>query len=142
MLRTSKEPADVWVLRLSAITMATRPRCLERATALRTCAAEHISSASGSNTATLPAITPIHQAKTRHFPIIPRRFDQALPASSFSRPHARQGRVKSYLHLILQREVSAWQESEHISQVGGKLLPQVSFDQVMNGERFGEGRPG
>ena len=95
--------------------------------------AEHISSASGSNTAIEPAITPIHQAKTIHFPIIPRRFDQALPASSFSRPNARQGRVKSYLHLILQIEVSAWQESEQISQVGGKLVPQVSLDQVMNG---------
>src|SRR5947209_4883354 len=37
MLRTSREPAAVWVLRLSAITMATRPRCFERATAARTC---------------------------------------------------------------------------------------------------------
>ena len=35
--RTSREPAGVWVLRLEAFTMATRPRCLERATAARTC---------------------------------------------------------------------------------------------------------
>jgi len=35
--RTSREPADVWVLRLEASTMATRPRCSERATAARTC---------------------------------------------------------------------------------------------------------
>src|SRR5215471_21504691 len=75
-------------------------------------------------------ITPIHQAKTIHFPMIPRRFDQALPASSFSRPDARQGRMKSHLHLILLIEVSTWQESEQSSQVGGKLVPQVGFDQV------------
>src|SRR5450755_2874187 len=31
--RTSREPAAVWALRLSAITMATRPRRVERATA-------------------------------------------------------------------------------------------------------------
>ena len=35
--RTSRDPAEVCVLRLSAITMATRPRCLERATAARAC---------------------------------------------------------------------------------------------------------
>jgi hypothetical protein len=41
--------------------------------------------------------------------------------------------MKSHLHLILQIEVSAWQQSEQISQVGGKLIPQVSFNQIMNG---------
>ena len=41
--------------------------------------------------------------------------------------------MKSYLHLILQIEVSAWYQGEQISQVSGKLVPQVSFDQVMNG---------
>src|SRR5579871_1005152 len=67
--------------------------------------AEHISSASGSDTAIEPAIAPVQQAKTIHFPIIARRFNQALPVSSFSRPNARESGMKSHLHLILQREV-------------------------------------
>jgi hypothetical protein len=104
--RTSREPAEVGVLRLEVFTMATRPRCLERVTALRTCAASHISGASGSNPAIEPAITPVQQAKPIHLPIISRRFDQALPATPFSRPEPRQGRMKSHLHLILQIQES------------------------------------
>jgi hypothetical protein len=50
--------------------------------------------------------------------------------------------MKSHLHLILQREVSAWQQSEQISQVGRKPIPPISFNQIMNGERFGSGRTG
>ena len=95
--------------------------------------AEDISGTPGSNTAIEPAITPVQQAKAIDFPIIPRCFNQPLPASSFSRPDARKGRVKSHLHLILQIEVSMWQQCEQISQVGGKLIPQVSLDQIMNG---------
>jgi hypothetical protein len=41
--------------------------------------------------------------------------------------------VKGHLHLILQIEVSAWHEREQLWQVGGKLTPQISLDQVMNG---------
>ena len=85
--------------------------------------AEHISGASGSNPAIEPAITPVQQAKPIHLPIIPRRFDQALPAAPFSRPEPRKGRMKSHLHLILQIQVSAWEEREQPRQVGGKLIP-------------------
>jgi hypothetical protein len=41
--------------------------------------------------------------------------------------------VKGHLHLILQIEVSAWQKREQRWQVGGKLTPQISLDQVMHG---------
>ena len=74
--------------------------------------AEHISGASGSNTAIKPTIPPVQQAKAVDLPIIPRCFDQALPASSFSRPDARKGRVKSHLHLVLQIEISMRQQRE------------------------------
>src|SRR5207248_2492759 len=133
MLRTSREPADVWVLRLSAITMATRPRCLERATAARTCATSHLGSASRSDSAIEPAIAPVDQAKAINPPIISRRFDQALPTTTEASPEACEGRVKGHLHLILQIEVSAWQKREQRWQVGGKLTPQISLDQVMHG---------
>ncbi len=41
--------------------------------------------------------------------------------------------MKSNLHLVLQIEVSAWQEGEQINQVSGKLTPQISLNQVVNG---------
>jgi hypothetical protein len=41
--------------------------------------------------------------------------------------------VKGHLHLILQIEISAWQKREQRWQVGGKLTPQISLDQVMHG---------
>jgi hypothetical protein len=66
-------------------------------------------------------------------PIIPRRFDQALPTSPLATPQAREGRVKGHLHLILEVEVRAWQKREQRFQVGGKLTPQVSLDQVLHG---------
>ncbi len=127
------EPAAVWVLRLSAITMATRPRCLERATATRTCSTSHISGASGSDPATLPAIAPVDQTKAVDLAIISRSLDQALPTSTDASPQAREGWVKGHLHFILQIEVSAWQQREQFWQIGGKLIPQISLHQVMNG---------
>src|SRR6266566_1850439 len=95
--------------------------------------AEDISGASRGDSSIEPAITPVQQAKAVDFPIIPRCLDQPLPASSFSRPDAREGRVKSHLHLILQIEISTRQQREHVFQVGGKLIPQVSLNQIING---------
>jgi hypothetical protein len=40
--------------------------------------------------------------------------------------------MKSHLHLILQIEISTGQKREHIFQVGGKLIPEVSLNQVTN----------
>ncbi|HEX4204418.1 MAG TPA: hypothetical protein VHZ51_09520 [Ktedonobacteraceae bacterium] len=63
--------------------------------------AKHVSSTSSRNAAIKPAITPVQQAKAVDFAVIPGCFNQALPASSFSRPDARESRVKGHLHLIL-----------------------------------------
>jgi len=41
--------------------------------------------------------------------------------------------VKGYLHLILQIKISLRQKRKHILQVGGKLIPQVSLNQIANG---------
>jgi hypothetical protein len=41
--------------------------------------------------------------------------------------------MKSHLHLILQIEVSACYKCKQFWQVGGKLIPQISLDQTMNG---------
>jgi len=95
--------------------------------------AEDLSGASRGNSSIEPAITPVQQAKAVDFPMIPRCLDQPLPASSFSRPDAREGWVKSHLHLILQLEISTRQKCEHVFQVGGKLIPQVSLHQIMHG---------
>ena len=137
MRRTSREPADVWVLRLSAITMATRPRCFERATAARTCTQNTSAVRAFRNPAIKPAIAPVHQAKAVDLPIISRCFDQSLPTSTLATPGPCEGRMKGHLHLILQIQVSAWQEREQRWHIGRKLTPQISLDQVMNGERFG-----
>jgi hypothetical protein len=95
--------------------------------------AEHIGRASRSDPAIEPAIAPVQQAKAVDLPIIPRRFDQALPTATLARPHARQRRVKGHLHLILEIEVSAWHKREQLCQIGRKLTPQISLDQVING---------
>jgi hypothetical protein len=95
--------------------------------------AKHISSTSGGNAAIKPAITPVQQAKAVDFAVIPRRLNQTLSASSFSRPDTREGRVKGHLHLILQVQIRMRHQWEQISQVGGKLIPQVSLNQIMDG---------
>src|SRR4249920_3334884 len=92
--RTSREPAEVWVLRLSAITIATRPRCVGASHGSTHLLVEHIGSPSRSDPAIEPAIAPVDQPKAKDHAVIPRRFDQALPTSTLARPHARQRRVK------------------------------------------------
>src|SRR5262249_1365599 len=72
--RTSREPAGVWVLRLEAFTMATRPRCLERATAARTCWQNTSAVRPG---ATRPPSQPSRQA-TRPKPETDADYPQAL----------------------------------------------------------------
>jgi hypothetical protein len=57
------------------------------------------------------------------FAVIPRCFDQTLPVSPFSRPDPCESRVKGHLHLILEIEISMWQQSEYVFQVSGKLIP-------------------
>jgi len=69
--------------------------------------AKHIGRASRSDPPIEPAIAPVQQAKAVDLPILPRRFDQALPTSPLATPHARQRRVKGHLHLILEVEVRA-----------------------------------
>ena len=104
--------------------------------------AEHIGGASGSDATIEPALTPVHQAKAVDLAIVPRRFDQALPTSTEALPHPGEGRVKSHLHLILQIQISVWYKREQLWQIGGQLIPQISLDQVLNGERCGCGGTG
>src|SRR6266566_4051575 len=95
--------------------------------------AEHISGASRSDSAIEPAISPVDQAKAVDPAVISRRFDQALPTPPLATPHARQCRMEGHLHLILQIQVSLRYECQQCWQVGGKLTPQISLDQVMHG---------
>src|SRR5258706_14202528 len=127
MLRTSKDPSAVCVLRLSAMMIATRPRAFERATAARTCEAYDISRASRGYSAIKPSIAPVHQPKAIDLPVIARSLDQALVASTFETPKARQCRVKGKLHLILQVEVGSRQQGEQLQQIGGELNPHISL---------------
>jgi hypothetical protein len=101
--RTSREPAAVCVLRLSTITIATRPRRFERATAARTCSQNTSAVREGGHPATLPAITPVEQAKARDLAVVSRGLDQALPTPPFSTPDTREGWMKGKLHLIRAR---------------------------------------
>ena len=95
--------------------------------------AEYISSASLSHAAIEPAITPIQQTKTIDFAVLPRCFDQTLPVSPSSRPDPCESWVKGHMHLILEIKISMWQQSEYGVQVGGKLIPEISLNQIMNG---------
>ena len=87
---------------------------------------EHLSCSSRRNSATLPAIAPIHQAKAVDLAVIARCLDQALPTSAEALPDTGERRVKGNLELILQIQVGLRQQSR---QVGGKLIPQISFHQ-------------
>jgi len=95
--------------------------------------AEHISGASRGDPTIKPAITPISQAEARDLPIICRRMDQPLPASTLLAPPTCEGRMKGHLHLIVQIEISVWHKREQLRQIGGKLIPQISLNQVMHG---------
>ena len=95
--------------------------------------AEHISRSSRCHSAVEPAIAPVDQAKAVELAVIPRRLDQPLPAPPFAAPDTRAGRVKGKLDFILQVEVGLRLESEQGWQVGGKLIPQISLDQVSDG---------
>ncbi len=66
-------------------------------------------------------------------PVVARRFQEALPATPFLAPDARERGVKGKLHLILQGEISSRKPRQQFRQVGGKLTPQISFDQVPGG---------
>jgi hypothetical protein len=41
--------------------------------------------------------------------------------------------MKGKLHLILEIEISMRQTGQQIRQVGGKLIPQISFDEIVDG---------
>ena len=101
--RTSREPAAVCVLRLSTITIATRPRRFERATAARTCSQNTSAVREGGYPAIEPAITPVEQAKAIDLAVVSRGLDQALPTPPFSTPDTREGWMKGKLHLIRAR---------------------------------------
>jgi hypothetical protein len=41
--------------------------------------------------------------------------------------------MKSKLYLILEREVSLRKTGQQVWQVGGKLIPQISLDEIVDG---------
>lgn len=129
--------ATVWILRWSAIPMATRPRRCERVTAARTCSRDVIGGSSGSNPAIKPPIPPVHQPKAVDLAVVTGCLDQTLSSSSFSPPDTCECWMESELHLLLQIEVCTREASEQFGQIGGKLIPQISLDQVLSGWRSG-----
>ena len=88
---------------------------------------EHLSCSSRRNSATLPAIAPIHQAKAVDLAVIARCLDQALPTSAEALPDTGERRVKGNLDLILQIQVGLRQQSQQSHQAGGKLIQQISL---------------
>jgi hypothetical protein len=94
---------------------------------------EHIRRPSRRNSPIKPDIAPIHQAKAVAFAIVSRRLDQELSPPPFATPDTREGWVKGTLHFILEVVVSSGQTGEEIRQVGRVLIPQISFDQIVNG---------
>jgi hypothetical protein len=108
--------------------IATRPRDARTGHRLAHLLAKDISCSSRGNSAVEPFISPVHQPKAIDLPIITRSFDQTKAASAFEAPEARQRRVKGELHFVLKIEICARQQGEEVRQIGGKLLPQISFD--------------
>ncbi len=41
--------------------------------------------------------------------------------------------MKGKLYLILQIEIGSRQQGEKVGKVGGKLIPQISLDQLVDG---------
>jgi hypothetical protein len=107
MLRTSREPSAVWVLRLSAMMIATRPRAVERATAARTCEAFDLSGPSCRNPALKAAVSPVQQAKAVDLPLLACSLDQTLTTPTLEAPEAGERRMKGELYLIRAAERSA-----------------------------------
>jgi len=94
---------------------------------------EHICRSSWGYSAIKPTITPVDEAKAIHFAVVSRSLDQALLSSPFAAPDARERWMKGKLHLILEIEISMRQTGQQIRQVGGKLIPQISFDEIVDG---------
>ncbi len=94
---------------------------------------KHIGRPSRSDPAIEPAIAPVYQTKAVYFAVVPRSLDQTLSPPPFTAPDPCEGWVKGKLHLILQIEVSLRQAGKQIRQIGGKLIPQISLDQVFDG---------
>src|SRR5216684_971548 len=94
---------------------------------------KHLSGASRRHSAIEPAIAPIQQPKAVDLAVISRSLDQTLPAPSFPRPDTRECRVKGKLYLILEVEISMRHERKQFRQINGKLIPQVSFHQILHG---------
>ena len=95
--------------------------------------AEHIGSSSWSDSTIEPALTPIHQTKAIDLTVIARCLDQTLPTSTLMRPDTGERWVKGHLDLILHIQVGLRQQSQQSRQVGGKLIPQISLNSVING---------
>ncbi len=133
MLRTSSEPGAVWVLRLSAMIIATRPRAFDLSTAARTCETFDISGSPCRNPAIKPAVSPVHQPKAIDLAVIARRFHQPLPTTPFQAPDAGERRVKGKLHFILQVEIGSREQRQEVRHISRKVTPQISFDQVSDG---------
>jgi hypothetical protein len=66
-------------------------------------------------------------------PVVSRSLNQALSPSAFETPESGQRWMKSKLHLILQIEISLRKTLQQFWQVGGKLIPQISLDQIVDG---------
>jgi hypothetical protein len=123
----------VWVLRLSAMIITARPRASERATAARPCATSDISGPSCGNPAIKPPVSPIHQSKAVDLLVITWCFYQTLTAPPFQAPDPGERRVKGKLHFVLQVEIGSREQRQEFRHIGGKLTPQISFNQVFNG---------
>ena len=94
---------------------------------------EHISCPSRRHSTIEPALTPIHQTKAIDLTVIARCLDQTLPTSTLMRPDTGERWVKGHLDLILHIQVGLRQQSQQSRQVGGKLIPQISLNSVING---------
>lgn len=84
-----------------------------------------------------PALAPIDQAKAVDLPVGAGGLDQALAASPFAAPDARERRVQGDLHLVLEVEISIRKESEQVGHSGGELIPQIRLNEIAKGQRCG-----
>jgi len=95
--------------------------------------AKDISCASCRNPAIKPAIAPVHQPKAVHLPVIAWSFDEPLATPTLEAPEPSEGWMKGKLHLILQIEIGSCQPGQQFGHVGGKLTPQISLNQILDG---------
>ena len=104
--------------------------------------AKDIRGAAWSQPAVKPPVAPVDQSEAIDFVVGPWSFDEALSASAFATPDAREGWMKGQMDFILEIDIGVGQEGPQGFQVWRHFLEHIGLDQRSHGWRSGRAGPG